>query len=258
MKKSAIKKQKRLIKPGDIFRIGDCVIGCGDCRDETFVKKVVGASTVNLIIADVPYGVAVTESKRNFNPLIKDKVIANDHLQSDEEYRIFTREWIEAVKPHLSKKNSFYIFNSDRMIFSLREGMLDAGCRFSQLLVWIKSQAVLGRLDYLPQHELIAYGWVGTHSFKKSQDRSVIIYPKPNKNTLHPTMKPVGLVRRLILNSSSIGETIYDPFLGSGTSAVAAFETKRHCIGIEIDPEYCEASLSRMEQLLGTTAKKII
>ena len=115
------------------------------------------------MIVDPPYGVAVAESKRNFKTLAKDKAIEGDHLQSDEEYAAFTREWIKAVAPHLEKKNSFYIFNSDKMIFALREGMLQAGMKFAQLLVWVKTSSVVGRMDYAPQHELIAYGWHGTH-----------------------------------------------------------------------------------------------
>ncbi len=257
MKKSAIKKPGNLIKLGDIFIIGEHVIACGDCRDKALLAKVIGNLKIDLVAADVPYGISVTESKRGFKSLYKDKVIMGDEFQSDEKYSRFTAEWIEALKPHLAKKNSFYIFNADRMLFALREGMLNAGCRFGQLLIWLKSQAVLGRMDYLPQHELIAYGWVGAHSFKKSQDRSLIFYPKPKKNPFHPTMKPVGLIRRLILNSSSIGAVVCDPFLGSGTTALAAHQTGRRCIGIEIDPEYCATAISRLEAITNQKAKHI-
>jgi DNA modification methylase len=262
MKKSPEKKQRssaKAIGSGDVFRVGDHVIACGDCRDKTLVEKAVDTakSKIALVVADVPYGVAVAQSKRGFHTLAKDRDIAGDELQSDREYRKFTADWIEALKPSLARKNTFYIFNADRMLFALREGMLDAGCRFAQLLIWLKSQAVLGRLDYLPQHELVAYGWVGAHEFKKAQDRSLLFYPKPQKNSLHPTMKPVGLIRRLILNSSNIGDVVVDPFLGSGTTAVAAHQTGRRCVGIEIDPEYCATAISRLEKLTGQQAKRI-
>lgn len=243
---------------GSVFKVGNHIIGCGDSRDPVFVAKVVGNLKIKAVISDPPYGVAVTESKRDFQPLLKDKIIANDHLQTDDEYTKFTAEWVDAVKPYLDRKNVFYIFNCDKMIFALRDGFVKAGGRFAQLLIWVKTHAVIGRLDYAPQHELILYGWIGTHEFLKGKDKSVLVYPKPNKSPLHPTTKPVGLIRRLILNSTRIGDVVYDGFLGSGTCAVACEETKRVCIGIELDPEYVALAIARLEKLLGTKAEQII
>ncbi|MFH1749562.1 MAG: DNA methyltransferase [bacterium] len=162
-----------------------------------------------------------------------------------------------SYKAVFNQKNSAYIFNSDKMIFALRQGMLDAGFKFSQLLIWVKSHAVIGRLNYLPAHELIAYGWFGTHEFKKSQDRSVLFYPKPNKSKLHPTMKPIPLLRNLLLNSSSIGDIVFDGFLGSGSTILAAEQVKRVCLGCEIDPKYCQIILKRVEKATGYKPKKI-
>jgi DNA modification methylase len=252
-----MKKSSNSIKQGDIYKIGEHIVACGDCQDKEFMAKVLKGRTINAVISDVPYGVAVTESKRGFSKLKKDKVILNDHLQSDAEYMAFTLGWITALKPYLARKNAFYVFNADKMIFALREGMLQAGCKFAQLLIWVKTHAVIGRMDYAPQHELIAYGWLGVHEFMKSKDKSVIIYPKPNKSPLHPSTKPVGLIRHLVLNSTKINDTVIDPFLGSGTAVVACEETKRKCIGVEIEPEYCQTTLDRMESLFGLKAQKL-
>jgi DNA modification methylase len=131
------------------------------------------------------------------------------------------------------------------------------GGKFAQLLIWAKTQAVLGRLDYLPQHELIIYGWFGTHKFHKSKDKSILIYPKPNKSKLHPTMKPVGLLRRLILNSSKVGEIVFDGFLGSGSTLLACEQTKRRCLAVELDYDYCKTTIFRWERLTGQKAKKL-
>lgn len=204
-----------------------------------------------------PYGVAVAESKRNFRTLSKDKNIANDHLQSDNEYLRFSRAWLEAIAPHLAKKNSAYIFNADKMVWSLRDGMVDAGFKVAQLLLWVKQQSVIGRLDYAPQHELVVYGWFGTHNFRRSKDKSVLFYPRPNKSKLHPTTKPLGLVRRLILNSTNIGDVVFDGFLGSGTTLLACEQTKRRCFGLELDPEYCQTIIKRWERMTGLKAKQI-
>ena len=249
-------KLKNSIKQGSMFRLGSHLLLCGDARNKEMVAELVGTLKIKAVICDVPYGVAVTESKEGFQPLLKNKAIANDQIQSDEEYTKFTQGWIEAIKPHMAKKNSFYIFNSDKMIFALREGILKAGLKFAQLLIWVKTQAVIGRMDYNPQHELIAYGWYGTHEFLKSKDRSVVVYPKPNKSPFHPTTKPIGLIRRLILNSTRIGDIVYDGFIGSGTTLLACEQTKRVCVGVEIDPEYCQTIISRFEKLTSLKAER--
>lgn len=233
-------------------------IACGDARDEELVRRLLKGANVALIATDPPYGVAMVESKAGFRQKLgKPKVIANDHEQNEEEYAAFTEGWLRPIKPFLAPKNAFYVFNADKMVFALREGIQKSGFRFSQLLVWVKTQAVIGRMDYLPQHELIAYGWHGRHKFLKAKDKSVLVHPKPSSSKLHPTMKPVGLMRRLILNSTRSGDIVYDPFLGSGSTLMASEDTGRRCFGIELDPEYCETVIARFEKKAGIKAKRI-
>lgn len=251
-----MKKSSNSIKYGEVFRLGNHLLLCADSRNKDMVAKIIGKHKIKSVIIDPPYGVAVTESKQGFQTLAKNKVIVNDHLQSDAEYRKFTRDWIEAVTPFLERKNSFYIFNSDKMVFALREGMMEAGVKFGQLLIWVKTHAVVGRMDYAPQHELIAYGWHGVHEFLKSKDKSVLVCPKPNKSKMHPTTKPLDLIRRLILNGTRIGDVVYDGFLGSGTTLLACEQTKRVCIGVELDPEYCQTTIDRFEKLTGLKAER--
>lgn len=239
------------IIPGTILQLGEHTLGCGSSTDKEFVKKIIGNSVINSINSDPPYGVAIADS--SLNPT-KHKPLANDHFQSDEEYAKFTQDWLEAVKPFLAKKNSAYLFNSDKMLFALRDGMMRSGFKFAQLLIWVKSQPVIGRLDYLPMHEAIAYGWFGTHKFHKAKDKSVLFCPKPQKSKYHATMKPVSLIRRLILNSTEVEDIVYDPFLGSGTTLLACQQTLRKCIGIELEPEYCQVIVDRWKKLTGLKA----
>lgn len=246
------------IQNGDIYKLGDHILMCGDATNKEMVDALLRGRSINLILSDPPYGVAYTESKEGFKQNIaKPKEIAGDHIQSEYEYRSFTNTWLSHVKNYMSKKNSVYIFNSDKMLFPLREGMIQAGYKFAQLLIWAKTHAVVGRMDYLPQHELIAYGWCGTHKFHKSKDKSILVYPKPNKNKYHPTMKPIGLLRRMILNSSSVGDTVYDPFGGSGSTLMACEQTKRKCLMIELDTEYCETIITLWEMFTGKKAEHI-
>jgi len=250
--------KKQTINIGDIFAVGQHRIACGDCRDAALVERLLGKDKVSLILTDVPYGVAYVESKAGFTKTKIDHApIANDHLQSDKEFALFTHAWLTAVRSHLHRKNAAYVFCSDKMLFAFHEGMVGAGWRFGQMLHWIKTAAVIGRLDYAPQHETMLYFWLGTHEFLKSKDKSVIIHPKPAKNVFHPTEKPIPILRRLILNSSRIGDLVYEPFAGSGTSGIAAEQTKRRCAMIELSPAYCQIIVDRLEKLTGEKAQKL-
>ena len=254
MKTQPVSKPKSSIEVGTIWQLGQHRLAYGDARDPKLLKRLIGPCEIDLICTDPPYGVDVAASKRNFRTLSKDKDIAGDHLQSDAAYRSFTRAWLEAVVPHLASKNAAYIFNADKMVWALRDGMADAKFKVAQLLVWVKSKAVIGRLDYAPQHELIVYGWHGTHQFHRSKDKSVLFCPRPSKSAMHPTTKPISLIRRLILNSSEIGDGVYDGFLGSGTTLIACEQTRRRCFAVELDPEYCLLAIERWEKLTGLTA----
>lgn len=258
MKNSPTQKPSVSVKSGDIFALGEHRLLCGDARDADAVLRLIGKERVAAIVTDPPYGVAYVESKAGFKQKLGiAKIIANDHEQSEEEYRTFTKDWMLAIRPMLAKRNAVYAFNADKMVFALREGMRDAGYTFTQLLVWAKTHAVIGRMDYLPQHELIAYGWYGRHEFQKAKDKSILVYPKPSSSKLHPTMKPVGLLRRLILNSTKVGDVVYEPFCGSGSTLVACEDTKRRCFGVELDPEYCQTIIDRFERHAGVKAKKV-
>ena len=242
------------MKAGQIMQLGDHRLACGSATDPELVKRLVGGDHIAMLLCDVPYGVSYVESKQGIAKLANQKVIAGDGITDDATYQQFTNDWLQVVKPYLSPKNSVYIFNSDKMLLPTVQALRASGGKFAQLLIWAKTQAVLGRLDYLPQHELIIYGWYGTHKFHKSKDKSILVYPKPDKSKLHPTMKPVGLLRRLILNSSEIGDVVYDGFGGSGSGLIACEQTKRRCLMVELDPEYCQTIIDRWQKLSGQVA----
>ncbi|MGH7238547.1 MAG: DNA-methyltransferase, partial [Candidatus Saccharimonadales bacterium] len=218
------------MKAGQIMRLGDHRLACGSATDAELVARLVSDDHIALLLVDPPYGVSYVESKQGIAKLANQKVIANDGITDDTSYQQFMEDWLRAVRPYLTAKNSVYIFNSDRMLLPTVQALRATGGKFAQMLIWAKTNAVLGRLDYLPQHELVVYGWYGTHAFGKSKDKSILVYPRPNKSRLHPTMKPVGLLRRLILNSSKIGDVVYDGFGGSGSTLMACEQTKRRCL----------------------------
>jgi DNA modification methylase len=247
------------INNGDIFKVGNHIVGCGDSTDQTFVQRVIGTHVIRAVVTDPPYGVAYVENKQGFAKLgVKtDKVILGDHIQTEQEYEIFTQKYLGAVLPFLADYNAFYIFNADPMFPSLRSGMKACGIHYCQMLIWLKNQPVMSRKDYLSMYELIAYGWFGKHKMERSKSKNVIYYPRPSKSKLHPTQKPIGLLRRIIPDATTRGDVVYDPFLGSGSTAIACEHLKRICIGIEIDRDYVRIILERLEKLTGEKAQKL-
>lgn len=263
------------INDGDIFKLGDHYLVCGSSLDKDLVIKVMRlcGGEISLICSDPPYGVDYVSSKQSLlggkaghqgnvgansasnengttsSNISRAKDIVGDSLTSDEAYQDFITIMLSAIKPHLAKKNTYYIFNSDKMVVPLIGGIRGSGFKFTQLLIWVKSNPVVGRLDYLPMHELIAYGWHGSHRFYKSKDKSVIYEPKTTSSKMHPTTKPLALIRRLILNSSKLGDVVFDGFLGSGTTLLASEQTGRVCVGFEIDSDYCRVILKRFAKL---------
>lgn len=256
-------RPKKQVLSGQLWRLGDHRLLCGSATEEEDVKKAVGGGNmIRQILTDPPYGVAYIENKdwmglRGPSKEKEFKKIAGDQLQSDRAYADFTQGWLQKAVPFLSSYNTVYIFNSDLMMCALRQGMKDAGIYYSQMIIWIKNTIVMGRKDYLPQHEIIAYGWHGRHKMERSKGKSVIFYPKPHRSALHPTMKPVGLVRQLMLDATKIGEWVYDPFGGSGSTLIAAEHTKRRCIMLEQDAGYCATIIQRWELLTGKEAQKV-
>lgn len=257
MKNLPAKRQRKSPSSEKVWKLGDHRLLCADARNTTVVEKLLGSTKIDAIISDPPYGVLAVEGKEGISPMKMHKKILNDDITSESEYATFSKAWLVPVLPHLEKKNSIYIFNADKMLFALKDALDETRIHFSQLIIWVKNHAVVGRKDYLPQHELIIFGWYGTHAFRRSKDKSVIFYPKPNKSSLHPTMKPVGLIRRLVLNSTDIGDVVYDCFGGSGTTLIACEQTKRRCYMVEQDEEYCRTIIRRWEQLTHRKAEAL-
>lgn len=232
-------------------------LAIGDSTDKELVHKLMDGKKARIICTDPPYGVDYVAGKKDFVKLGKaDSIdIENDGFQTDDQYVAFTYDWMKAIAPHMDSYNSYYIFNSDLMYCALREGIIKAGFNYSQMIIWVKNTVVIGRKDYLPQHELIAYGWFKRHKFERSKGKSVIFHAKPAKSKLHPTMKPVGLLRKLIENSSKPREIVYEPFAGSGSTYIACEHLKRACYGVEMSLDYAKTIVARWEKLTGDKAK---
>lgn len=233
------------IVAGDLFEIGPHRLLCGDSAKAEQVHALISEGGADMSITDPPYGVAYTGKTKDALE------IENDDLDENALEEI-NKKWFDGVD--FALKPGGYVLATVpagplHLIFALdwkRRGWL------RQIMVWNKSAMVLGHSEYHYKHEPILFGWKPGGDRLKNTDRTkttVWDFDKPSASREHPTMKPVEMFAYAINNHSRPGHIIYDPFLGSGTTMVAAHQLNRKCYGMEIDPKYCQVIVDRMLRL---------
>jgi DNA modification methylase len=243
---------------GQAWQIGPHRLVCGDCRDEGTVGRLWrdGRPKLRMVWTDPPYGVNLAAKNTRLNRTDRggrvQRPIVGDDMGPDEVGALF-RDALLATEGRTEAGAGLYAtVPSGKMLPVFIEYLEHAGWTYKACLVWVKNQFVIGAGDYHWQHESVLYGWKedGAHYFTDDRTQtSTFEVAKPHVSDLHPTTKPVGLVARMIANSSRAGEIVYDPFLGSGTSLVAAHQLGRVGRGVEISPEYVAVALERLSTL---------
>jgi DNA modification methylase len=239
---------------GQIWQIGPNRLACGDCNDEAVVTALFAGARARLVWTDPPYGISYAEKNKYLNRTDRgnriQREIANDSLPPEKLKEL----WANALSLVPGEKGValYATVPSGPLVKVFMEGMESGGFAFKHFLVWVKQGFVIGMADYHYRHEGILYGWRedGAHYFggDRSQD-SVFEVDRPTASDLHSTTKPVELVARMIANSSQVGDVVYDPFSGSGTTLVAAHQLERIGYGCELDPGYAAVTLQRLADL---------
>ncbi|MEX0800895.1 MAG: site-specific DNA-methyltransferase [Dehalococcoidia bacterium] len=236
------------VKRGDVFRLGGHRLMCGDSADRGDVARLMAGETASLMVTDPPYGVAYAPEGRK-----RKRPIANDALGEGQ-----AEFWTKAFAAWPLEGDAYVFSPSGPLIQTLCAAIVTAGIEHHQWLIWVKDRLVLGHSHYHYRHEHVFYGWKGKTSWQGSRkEDSVWEEERPQASPQHPTMKPVGLCVRAIENSSRPDDVVVDPFLGSGTSLIAAERTGRRCCGMEIDPRYCRVAIARWEAFTGERAQRV-
>ena len=256
-------------KKGDIWKLGNHRLMCGDSTDAGSVALLMDGEKADMCFTDPPYGVSIGTK----NKLLKEKVaggvgnaitkdIENDTASADELHDILVK-CMTNVRENCKDDASYYVTSPQGgdLCMMMMMMMMDAGLKVRHVLMWLKNAPTfsLGRLDYDYQHEPIFYTWTKTHhNYRAGKFRtSVWTFDKPRKCDLHPTMKPVGLVSNCMLDTTKEGDNIIDLFGGSGTTLIAAEQLNRKCYMMELDPHYCDIIIARWEKLTGNRAEKL-
>lgn len=250
---------------GDIWLLGEHRLMCGDSTDADCVAKLMNGEKADMVFTDPPYGVSYTEKNEYLNSFGTGhrltKAIENDSKTPEEMYD-FWRKAFELIYEHTNKKMAYYITapqGGDLLL--LLQAVRDAGFALKHQLIWNKNNHVLGRCDYNYKHEPIIYGWKikGTHSFEGNGKFKTSVWdiPKPQRNDLHPTMKPIELISECLKDNSRKGDLVIDLFGGSGSTLIACEELNRKCNMMEYDAHYCDVILARWEKMTGEKAVKL-
>ncbi len=248
-----------ITKTGDLWLLGEHRLLCGDSTKADEVKRLMDGMLASLVVTDPPYGVSYAEKNAFLNAFDEGNrvqtPIQNDHLDKESVQKLWNDSFTQ-MGASMRPGACVYCFmpqGGDQMMMMMM--MTGAGIEPRHELIWLKNNHVLGRTDYAYKHEPIMYAWKsGGHRFYGDFQTSVLEFDRPNSSKLHPTMKPVELIARLVQNSSVVGDVLYDPFLGSGTTLIAAEQLGRKCYGMEISPAYCDVIVKRWENLTGKKA----
>lgn len=223
---------------------------CGDSTVIDDVEKLMDGELADLLITDPPYNVDYEGGTKEKLKIINDK-------QSDENFKEFLTDAFTAADMSMKPGAVFYIWHADSEGLNFRQACKDAGWTVRQCLIWNKNSMVMGRQDYQWKHEPCLYGWKDGAGHLWASDRkqvTVIDYAKPQRNDIHPTMKPVGLFDYQIKNNTKGGDIVLDLFGGSGTTIMACEQDGRRGYVMELDPRYVDAIIKRWENFTGEKA----
>lgn len=260
----------RRCKRGDIWRLGRHTIICGDALKSESYAAIMGGGKAQMVLTDAPYNVRV----KNIGSMGKIKhdefAMASGEMTSDE-FTEFLGTFMRHAKTYSADGALHYFFMDWKHVREISTAATSVYDEFKNICVWNKTNGGMGSL-YRSKHELCfiyksghaphinnielgAHGryrtnvwdYAGANAFGGAKDDL----------KLHPTVKPVAMLRDAILDVTRRGDIVLDCFLGSGSTLIACELTGRVCRGIEIEEKYCDITIKRFETLTGQKAEKI-
>jgi len=244
------------VKLGDVWQCGPHRVACGDCTDRAVFEGVMGEEKAELMVTDPPYGVG-------YNPAWRDDADKKGILGNKYAIKSTGKVTNDDISDWSSVYSDFdgsviYVWSGDKYIRDVLNGLTSCGFTIRNIIIWGKPSFALSQGNYHSQHESCVYAvkkgkqanWQGDRTqstlwdipgmnpMGRSQDEF-------DERTGHGTQKPIECMARSIRNNSASGDLVYDPFLGSGTTMVAAHQLNRRCFGIEIEPSYVSVCLQR-------------
>lgn len=251
-----------LTKPGELLELGPHRLLCGDATKPADYTRLLRGERAQLLFSDPPYNVGYDTKQRPTAPRDGRKGPRWRPIEGDavtpERYATWFRTFASTCAEQLAPGASYYLWHAHSNFGLMHETLRGLGFHVSTVITWAKESFSPGFGSYNEQTEFALFGW------KKGQPHR--FFGPKNESTLwsisrdrtgtyqHPTQKALPLAERAIRNSSRPGDLVLDPFLGSGTTLIAAARKGRRCFGIEIEPTYCDVIVRRFIALVGPKA----
>ena len=255
-------------RPGDLWRAGRHLVRCGDALDPASYEKLMQGLRADVVFTDPPYNVPIDEHVSG-----KGRVRHRDFAMASGEmtalqFTQFLTTVLRLLVRHSADGSLHYIFMDWRHLLELLTAADGVYSELKNLCAWVKDNAGVGSL-YRSQHELVLVFKSGAAPHRNNVQlgqygrnrTNVWQYPtinnfgrrgdEGNLLTLHPTVKPVALVADAIMDCSARGDIVLDPFLGSGSTLIAAERVGRVCCGIEFEPLYVDTAIRRWQRFTG-------
>ena len=241
-----------ITKPGDLWLLGEHRVLCGDSTKAEDVSKLNDGQAPAIMITDPPYGVQYDANWRNKAKRADGTPIGASAIGKVENDQ--RADWTDSWKLFLG--DVAYIWHAGLFAPIVAKGLNDSGFELRAQIIWAKNNFAIGRGDYHWKHEPCWYAVRKGKTANTTGDRTQTTLWEINKpqksDTGHSTQKPIECMARPIKNHNF--DLIYDPFLGSGTTLIAAEQLGRKCYGMEISPNYCDVIVKRWENLTGKKA----
>jgi len=238
---------------GDVWTLGRHRLVCGDATSEVDVSLCLAGVRPHLMVTDPPYGVDYDPTWRS-DPSVAAAIRHPKKGAVGEVTNDYTADWREAWA--LYPGEVAYVWHAGNKAHVVAESLMVTGFELRSQIIWAKHRFVLGRGHYHPQHEPCWYAVRGVGHWQGDRTQSTLwqLGAHQRSETGHSAQKPVECMRRPIENNSSPGQAVYDPFVGSGTTIIAAEMTGRSCHAIEISPQYCDVAITRWQNFTGQRA----
>lgn len=248
-----------IVQPGEVWQLGAHRLVCGDCTRPEVVEQALAGARPHLMVTDPPYGVEYDPDWRNRTNFKANRAVGL--VNNDDRV-----DWREAWA--FFPGDVAYVWHADRHASAVQSSLEVGGFEIRCQIIWSKQNQVFSRGDYHWKHEPCWYAVRKGRSGKWAGDRKqTTVWEIANHNPMggnrdekqtgHSTQKPVECMRRPIENNSAAGDAVYDPFVGSGTTIIAAEITGRKCHAIELEPGYCDVAIERWQNYTGEKAKRV-
>lgn len=261
-----------ITRVGDRWVLGNHRIRCGDAQAGVSYETLMGGRKAAACITDPPYGGKISGYLPSQGKTKHREFVMGSEGRSDEELQAFLTPVMAQIAQHATGGALVYVFMDWRGIETLLRVGRQTFSELKNIICWAKTNAGMGTL-YRSQHELIALfkngqgrhrnnvqlGRMGRYrtnlwSYAGMTSAGARSTEEGDLLALHPTVKPVSMIADAILDCTARGDVVLDPFLGSGTTLMAAERVGRRCYGIELDPLYVDVAVRRWQRLTGQSA----